>query len=164
MPETTTIKGKVGKIQKWKSGKGCFLFLQGDENEYYKFGSAPFREGDEICYEASPGTGSFEDKIQLGKKLPITAQTQSVPEKREAQQQKKDNGFQSADIVYKETQECIVEQCALKTAGRIVARLYPRTPEIDWQDVIDKTLLLKDKFACDILTGGETIEEPKEGE
>lgn len=59
------VKGKIAQIVRWKSGKGYFMKLAGDDRDFYKFGGNGVSEGLEIEMEVDQGKGNFSDKFEI---------------------------------------------------------------------------------------------------
>lgn len=158
MTETETTKGTVAKIQAWKTNKGYFLNLSGDDNDYYAFGKNYPGEGDAVELVVTEGTGSFGDK------LCITKWSKLKQEKTKEAQEKQDeeeSEFKEAHTIYKtqaDVQRMIVEQSCLKTAGYIVSKIWPKQEDPDWREIAEAALTMKDIFAADIIAEGEARE------
>jgi len=160
MSETKIVSGKIASTKVWKTNKGFFLNLEGDSNDYYKFGQPSYGDGEEVELTVSQGTGNFSDKFLITQIAKSAGENASPAEKAQAQQETVSNEFKPAINAYKDTQQAIVEQVALKAAVELVKEFYPKLDPPKWSDLAEKTLILKDKFACNILEGEETKEEP----
>jgi len=157
---TTKITGVVGMVKAWKTGKGYFLNLNGDDNDYYGFGSCKAKEGEEVVIDVKEGTGSFADKVcitklTVGKDAAGTAKKTSrepapaaTPEVRQG------------DSVYFRKDELIVKQCCVKAAARITAALIAAGYSKSKKDAIDDTVDVADKMYCYIVD----LDEPDEPE
>ncbi|KKK68019.1 hypothetical protein LCGC14_2948240, partial [marine sediment metagenome] len=67
MTEKGKVEGKVSRITAWKTGKGYFLNIDGNSNDFYGFGSCKGEVGCFVELEVSEGTGNFSDKIRIDK-------------------------------------------------------------------------------------------------
>ncbi len=47
MTEKDKVEGKVARITSWKTGKGYFLNIENDSNDYYGFGKC---KGEVGCF------------------------------------------------------------------------------------------------------------------
>lgn len=67
MPQTDTVEGIVSAVKVWKTGKGYFLNLEGDDTDYYAFGGVDTDVENTVKLTVKPGTGTFSDKCQITK-------------------------------------------------------------------------------------------------
>jgi len=59
------VEGIVEKINNWSSGKGYFLRLEKDADDYYSFGSAKMKVGQHVQLDCQVGTGNFKDRALI---------------------------------------------------------------------------------------------------
>lgn len=146
MAQTTKVKGVIGSTRQWPSGKGYFLTLEDDSNDYYGFGSCKYSEGDEVEIDVQEGTGKFSDKFQVVAKqvLPATP-AQAKPKAPEAKPAPVSE-YKNAANVYFERQDIIVKQTCLKAAAELVGELQGRTEKQDWNWIAKLVNKMADLF------------------
>ena len=137
--EKEVLTGKVARVTPWSSGKGGFVSFEGNDEDYYYFGSSKYSEGEQCTVECAPGSGTFSDKIELKKKI-SGPDSGSEPALDPA---KPKDDFESAAqdglTVYLDKQNLIVAQCCMKIAGQVVGDLLVGSDEMVWED-IDKLI------------------------
>ena len=142
----TTVKGKIAKIMTWASGKGFFLSFEGDENDYYKFGSCKYSEGQEVCFECKPGSNKWADKVEIVKEVKVGNATIDV-------NKIKQESFKSADTVYLTKAEAdavrqnsIERQSAIKSAAAIISRVVGTDSNWKVKMLAESTINLAHEF------------------
>jgi len=159
---TATVQGDIGKIVAWKTGRGYFLNLKGQEADYYAFGAPKHKEGESVELTVKEGTGSFSDKLLITQIKPLQPTTAQVQEKVQAAAQKMQDYCESADKVYYDRQDLIVQQTCIKAAAELVGKLWPRQEKPNMEEIANTVLYFKDRFYFDITGQEESNEEPKE--
>jgi len=162
--ETTTVKGEIGKLVEWKTGKGHFLNLKGDKNDYYAWGKSKHKEGETVELTVKEGTGNFSDKMQITQIKALQPEKAQVQEKAMTAAQKMQEYCESADKTYYDRQDLIVKQCCIKAACELVGELKPRQEKEDWDNVCEKALYVADKLYFWVTDQEENQEEPQEVE
>ncbi len=160
MPEEKTASGTVAAVKPWQSGKGYFLSLMNDENDYYAFGLCKAMPDDGVVLTVKPGDGDFSDKVHItkletGAKPAAPAKTpheKGVDELHES--------IKNGKTAYFNKQNVIVEQCCLKAAAEIVSAMINNGMTTKREVIVENTLYMKDKFVEDILGTVEELEEP----
>jgi hypothetical protein len=157
-----TVTGEIAKIVVWKTGKGFFLSIMDNSNDFYAFGKCNCIVGDMVTLACKEGTGSFSDKILISKMIKVTIKKADVPKNPLADVP---NGAQiyltkaEADAV---RQNSIERQCALKSAVDLVGELYPRATLIDNDKIEDLVLRFAQTFFDWIACNEPELPEPPE--
>ena len=155
MPEQETVSGTIAAIKQWKKGSGFFLSLEGNSQDFYKFGKNPPEVGAAVEMEVKEGTGIFSDKlevVQIGKGAPGKAKPAEKPKE---EPEKPEETFKEGVKVYMDKQNLIVEQTCLKVAGEVVSHLLPRNEKPDWEGIAKTVNFLKRDFVADIIANQE---------
>lgn len=155
-----TVTGTVVAVKPWKTGKGFFLNLEGDSNDYYSFGKTALEEGDTATFEVSEGTGGFADKIKLDKLVPTAVEKQQETEKTMPGVETGDKVYLTREEAQAVRQNSIERQCALKAAVQVVGELYPRQEKMDNVKIIDYVETFAVKFLAFIQDEDSPLPEP----
>ena len=156
---TDTVSGEIGKITPWKSGKGYFLNLKGNENDFYGFGSCKKQVGAKVTLTVKEGTGQFSERYLIVK---ISDSAQEKPVQKEKPKVAQENVLDSVKdglTVYVEKQELIVRQTCIKAAAEVVGHLVERSPKLPGKDIGDAVIDLADMFVAFCLGIDELPEE-----
>ncbi|KKL97759.1 hypothetical protein LCGC14_1831240, partial [marine sediment metagenome] len=126
------------------------------------FGTCKLKPAQEVNLEVSPGTGNFSDKIKLDKVV-------DKPTEKSLERKKAIADFKSADTVYLTRAEAdavrqnsIERQCAVKTAGNIIASTIQKSKTTDVIVLSQATLALADRLLCYIKMEEPKLPEPPE--
>ena len=60
-----SAQGVIGAVNQWKSGKGCFVKLNENDSDFFKFGLFVSKPGDFVRIHIKPGTGNYSDKFEI---------------------------------------------------------------------------------------------------
>jgi len=160
--KTETVTGKVASLNDWKSGKGVWVNLEDNPNDFFAYKNKAPKLGEEGTWQVKEGTGIFSDKVELVKKQGGT------PEK-PAKQENPVAAIESADRVYLTRAEAdavrqnsIERQSAIKTAGALVGELYPREPKFDHEKALDNVRYIADGVLAWIRMDESKLPEPPE--
>lgn len=125
------LEGKIIKIIPWQSGKGFFLRLLGNGNDFYKFGQCDFKENDTVNIEYKAGTGNFKDRFVITKWENASPLFNKSEEKKEVKTQEKAKVVKDfvVDKSYEDYQITEMERCF------ICARSVKQAEEIDTSDI-----------------------------
>jgi len=159
--ETDRVTGEIAQLREWTSGKGYFMNLTGDTNDYYGFGGCRYAVGSEVTMDVKEGTGTFSDKIQV---TTIKAGKPKAGESTAKETNVKkayDGDFKDAKAHYMDKQQLIVQQSSMKAAAEIVAAGIKQGFIKDLKSATEAALTMKDKFYYDIATS-EGMEKTKE--
>jgi len=163
MVKNTTVRGRIASLLPWKSGKGYFLNLENDQNDYFGHGTSKREVGEEVTMQVKPGEKGWEHKTQI-----VSCKKQVQEKIKEEAKQTEPSATDAGEIpdgltVYMDKQRAIIEQSCLKAAANLVGELFPRQEAFNKEIMVDLVLWIKDKFVFDIVTQGkekELAEEP----
>lgn len=160
--EKQYVTGKVASINDWKSGKGVWVNLEGDPNDYFAYKNKAPKLGEEGTWQVKEGTGIFSDKVELVKK-------QAQAQAKEAHQKKTQEDFEDAAKIYLTKAEAdavrqnsIERQCALKAAANVVSNLSDPKGSYTIKNMTDTVLELAEPFRAWIQCEEPKLPEPPE--
>ena len=162
MTETDKTTGKVARITNWKTGKGYFLNLDGNSNDFYGFGSCKAKLGETVDLEVSEGTGNFADKIKVDKIHCGVTVKQVEKETHDKDMEILDRSIKSGENTYFERQNLIVRQCALKAAANAVGACAEKAESKDWATLANTVCSVADQFYAWITESDQKLPEPPE--
>ena len=121
MTEKDNVTGKVVRITAWKTGKGYFLNIENNSNDFYGFGSCKGEVGCFVQLEVSDGTGNFSDKIKIDKLHSKATVKEAVQETKDKDMEIIDKSIESGERTYFARQNLIIRQTCIKAAARLAA-------------------------------------------
>ena len=65
MEQNESAQGVIGAVNQWKSGKGCFVKLNENDADFFKFGVFVSKPGDFVRLHIKQGTGNYSDKYEI---------------------------------------------------------------------------------------------------
>ncbi len=161
----TTVKlqqGKVSRITAWKTGKGYFLNLDGNSNDFYGFGSCKGKVGETVEMEVSEGTGNFADKIRIDKLYSKQTNNEAVKETEDKSMEILNKSIASGENTYFERQNLIIRQTCIKSASRIVSRVVGTDSNWKSQMLIDLSCEIADGLYAWVTESDYKLPEPPE--
>jgi len=151
MTNENTVTGQISKLVPWKSGKGFFVNLEGDDTDYYTFLKLKVNTGDEATFQVTEGSGNFSDKLQITKVLKQDTIPAKKPDTAPVEEPPVTTEFSSEHKFYADKQSLIVQQTCLKAAARIVAASINPAKEYDCAKLESNILRMKDAFFKNIM-------------
>jgi len=162
MTEKDKVQGKIARITEWSSGKGYFLNLENDKNDYYGFMKCKGEVGCFVELEVSEGTGNFADKVKIDK----LHSKQTVKETRKETADKDiklvEDSIKSGENTYFERQNLIIRQTCIKAASNLVGELYPRKESIGLVGAGGAVIETAERFYAWVTETDQRLPEPPE--
>ncbi len=121
MTEKNKVEGKVARVTDWKTGKGYFLNIESNNNDFYGFGKCKGQVGETVELEVSEGTGNFSDKIRIDKLYSKATVKEAVKETADKDMEIVAKSIESGENTYFARQNLIIRQTCIKAAARLVA-------------------------------------------
>ena len=162
MTETDKTTGKVARIVAWTSGKGYFLNLQDDSNDYYGFMKCKAKVGETVDLEISEGTGNFSDKIKVDKMHCGVTVKQVEKETHDKDMEILDKSIESGEKTYFDTKNIINRQSGAKSSAPVVAAMIRAGLLKTKVEIAEAHLYLADKIYFYITEQEESLPEPPE--
>ena len=162
MTETDKTTGKVARITNWKTGKGYFLNLDGNSNDFYGFGACKAKLGETVDLEVSEGTGNFADKIKIDKLYSKATVKEAVKETADKDMEIVKKSIESGENTYFERQNLIIRQTCIKAAAELVKSVYNEKGADQWQYAVPKALEIADRFYAWVTESDQKLPEPPE--
>jgi len=161
MPEKETIvKGEVGKIIAWKTGKGYFLNLKGDPNDYFGWKECKCSEGEKVKLTVTEGTGSFADKLLITHTDKPTVTLAEIKQTKKDADEIVQHSVMQGNKFYLARETLIIKQTCIKAAAEVVGHLVERTSQLPGAKVADAVIYLADRFYL-YVTEQEEPEQPE---
>ena len=162
--ETDNVSGKIAEVKTWSSGKGFFLNLEGNTNDFYGFSSCRFKEGDTVDLEVKEGTGNFSDKLLISK-MATAKEKKATPAKIAGVPIPNGNDYAKQKQEYDTAKnDSITRQCIIKASGRLCAGLFERSKSPDAPKVSDTVCYIADKLYAWVTREEEPLPEPPEAD
>ena len=146
MSEETSVEGLVEKIVPWESGKGYFLNIEFDENDYFGYGSSKAKIDSVVAIEFKKGSGSFGGKRQITKLVLV-----DKSEKDSQGDSIKSVGANPAPHINgvsanEKRQELIMRQSCMKAASAFVSNSLTPEKNPDWSERVKLVTDISDDF------------------
>ena len=117
--------GTIIDINYWKGAKsGYFLVLEGDDTDYFGYGSPSAEIGENVKLAVRPGAGNFSDKFEI------------TGTERKGPQDKKTPAPLPKPAAPSNVNERILNQMCTKAATHLVANLTDPTMEENKEEVL----------------------------
>ena len=162
MPEEKTVSGTVAGTTEWKSGKGSWINLQNDGNDYFAYSGKVPEEGETGTWVVAEGSGFAEGKIELVKPATIGPKKVEVAGKRSEAMEIVDKSIESGEKTYFDTQDLIVKQCCVKVAANAVGEIKGRESPADWDKISENITFVAEHLYNWIMGIEESLPEPPE--
>lgn len=153
--EIKHVTGVIADTRRWTSGKGSFINLEGDQNDYYKYGACTFQKGDKVELRVKQGAGQFSEKFEVVGFEHIKAETPKPAEKVKVVPSNSELKVQTAEKIYTDRNEAIVKQSCLKASAPIVAALISTGVIKAKQEAKEFATELADFMYCYVVEGEE---------
>jgi len=162
MTEKDKTTGKVARITEWKTGKGYFLNLQDDQNDYYGFGKCKAKIGETVDLEVSEGTGSFADKIKIDKLHSGATVKQVEQETKDKDMEIVNKSIASGENTYFERQNLIIRQTCIKAAANLVGTANASEKAGDFPTMVTRVCDVAEQFYAWVTESDLKLPEPPE--
>jgi len=166
-----TVQGVIGKVTPWQSGKGYFLALQGDNNDYYAFSKHLPNEGDNVQLTVTKGTGGFSDRLQITKLEPAKRTLEEIKQAKKEADEIVQQSTMAGDRFYFKREDLIIKQTCIKAAAEVIGHCVERSKTPALKGLTDAVIDMADRFYCYVTeqeeaprTEKEPADEPEEGE
>lgn len=157
-----TVSGKVASITPWKSGKGSWINLEGDSNDFFAYTGKVPKMGTEGTWEVKEGKGFLADKVELVKLAGEPDLNKVRKESSDRDMKLVEKSIESGEKTYFERQNLIIRQCCIKAAAGFVGELFPRQKSAGISEATREALWAADKFYDWVISRGEKLPEPPE--
>ena len=162
MTETDKTTGKVARIVTWTSGKGYFLNLQDDSNDYYGFMKCKAKVGETVDLEASEGTGNFADKIKIDKLYSKATVKEAVKETEDKDLKILNDSIKSGENTYFERQNLIIRQACIKAAASLAGSIAKNIDKANTKVAISMAEEIADALYAWVTESDQRLPEPPE--
>jgi len=162
MTEKGKVEGKVSRITAWKTGKGYFLNIDGNSNDFYGFGSCKGEVGCFVELEVSEGTGNFSDKIRIDKLYSKATVKEAVKETADKDMEIVAKSIESGENTYFARQNLIIRQTCIKSASVIVVGEMRTNPVVVETGIIERTLFIAERLYAWVTESDLKLPEPPE--
>ncbi len=162
MTEKNKVEGKVSRITAWKTGKGYFLNLDANSNDFYGFGSCKGEVGCFVELEVSEGTGNFSDKIKIDKMHSKQTVKEAVKETADKDLKIVEDSIKSGENTYFARQNLIIRQTCIKSASAIVAGSIQGASITDTKRLFVRVSDLAESMYAWVTESDQKLPEPPE--
>ena len=162
MTETDKTTGKVARITNWKTGKGYFLNLDGNSNDFYGFGACKAKLGETVDLEVSEGTGNFADKIKVDKLYSKATVKEAVQESTDKSMEILEKSIASGENTYFERQNLIIRQTCIKSACVLAGSITKNIDAANTKVAISMAEEIADALYAWVTESDQRLPEPPE--
>ena len=123
MTDVETVTGTVASTRDWKSGKGSWVNLDNNSNDFFAYKAKVPKVGETGTWKVKEGTGVMADKVELVKKQDETDLDKVRKETADKDMEIVQKSIDSGEKTYFERQNLIIRQCCIKAASVVVDKL-----------------------------------------
>ncbi|KKL09577.1 hypothetical protein LCGC14_2564490 [marine sediment metagenome] len=157
-----TVSGEVVSVTDWKSGKGAWVNLKDNSNDFFAFkGKVPV-VGLTGTWTVKEGTAHMSDKVELVKLLrgpDLKAVAKETADKDMAIVEK---SIESGEKTYFARQNLIIRQTCIKSASVAVAGIAYSDDASLWPKVGDRIIELAERLYAWVTESDHKLPEPPE--
>ena len=162
MTDVETVTGTVASTRDWKSGKGSWVNLDNNSNDFFAYKAKVPKVGETGTWKVKEGTGVMADKVELVKRLDDVDLNAVRKESADKDLEIVEKSIESGEKTYFKTQNLINRQSAAKTTSRVVAAMISAGLLKDKLSIANTHLYLADRVYYYITEQEEELLEPPE--
>ena len=160
--EQQTVTGEVASTVDWKSGKGSWVNLKDNSNDFFAFKGGVPKVGESGTWTVKEGTGPMSDKVELVKAVKEATLKEKIKAQAEAEVKEFEKLAAKGDDVYFDRQNLIVRQTCMKAAAMVVSGSIERKPSRDWPKFASCVCDVADKLYDWVVGNEPSLPEPPE--
>ncbi len=157
-----TVSGTVVEVTAWKSGKGSWINLEGNPNDFFAYAKRVPAKGTEGTWDVQEGKGFLADKVELVKLVKEPDLKAVAKETADKDMAIVEKSIESGEKTYFARQNLIIRQTCIKAAAVLVAAEIQAGKAVLKVGTYLRTIQLADGLYAWVTESDRKLPEPPE--
>ena len=157
-----TVSGTVVEITAWKSGKGSWINLEGNPNDFFAYAKRVPAKGTEGTWDVQEGKGFLADKVELVKLVKEPDLKAVAKETADKDMAIVEKSIESGEKTYFARQNLIIRQTCIKAAAVVVAKIAEKGKEANVDSAANVLCAMADRLYAWVTESDQKLPEPPE--
>ena len=162
MTEAETVTGTVASTRDWKSGKGSWVNLDNNSNDFFAYKAKVPKVGETGTWKVKEGTGVMADKVELVKTVDGVDLKAVRKETADKDMEIVQKSIDSGEKTYFERQNLIIRQTCIKAAASVVGNILEKGNAFKWDTVSSNVTDVAEQLYAWVTESDQKLPEPPE--